>query len=97
MRCLRAKDVLKKIGFSRSNFYRMVGAGLFPKPVKIGKASLWVEEEIDAVLKAYVAGLDEQKIKALVLKLEYERSLFDVFGNSFRDIFKTPEVVSPGL
>jgi len=97
MRCLRSRDVLNKVGLRKSNLYKMIGEGLFPKPIKVGRASLWIEEEVDAVLKAYVAGMDEQKIKALVLKLEHERSLFNIFGTSLRSIFKTPEIISPGL
>jgi prophage regulatory protein len=97
MRCLRRKDVLNKIGLPNSNLYKMIGEGLFPKPIKIGKASIWVEEEVDVVLRAYVAGMDEQKIKALVLKLEHERSLFNIFETPLGSVFKTPKVVSPGL
>ena len=97
MRCLRNRDVLNKVGLRKSNLYKMIGEGLFPKPIKVGRASLWIEEEVDAVLKAYVAGMDEQKIKALVLKLEHERSLFNIFETPFGTVFKTPEIISPGL
>jgi len=97
MRCLRRKDVLNKIGLPNSNLYKMIGEGLFPKPIKIGKASIWVEEEVDVVLRAYVAGMDKQKIRDLVLKLEHERSLFNIFETPLGSIFEAPKVVSPCL
>ncbi|NWF97446.1 MAG: AlpA family phage regulatory protein [Nitrospirae bacterium] len=97
MRCIRIKEVLKKTGLTKSTIYEKGRVGLFPKPIKISRLSLWIEEEIDTVLRAYAAGISESEIRFLVAKLEQERKLFDVFGTSFGAPFETPEIVSPGL
>jgi predicted DNA-binding transcriptional regulator AlpA len=44
----------RKIGGSRpidrSTVYRKVQAGILPKPIKLGRLSRWLEDEIDQVL-----------------------------------------------
>jgi prophage regulatory protein len=37
----------KGIKFSDTHIWRLVRAGRFPKPVKIGNRNHWVEQEID--------------------------------------------------
>lgn len=37
MRFIRAREVLRMIGVSRTTLWRMVRAGLFPQPVRITK------------------------------------------------------------
>lgn len=76
MRCLRVREAIKKTGLSKSTFYEKVKEGVFPKPIKIGKTSLWIEEEIDTVLRAYAAGMPETQIKRIVKRLEQQRKMF---------------------
>lgn len=55
----RLKDVQHKYGISRSSIYRLMGLGLFPKPVKIGQAAIgwdaddlatwYAERKLDAI------------------------------------------------
>ena len=46
-RLLRAKEVAGLIGVSRSTLYRMVAAGQFPQPIRIGpRASRWRMSEV---------------------------------------------------
>lgn len=52
---LRLEDVLSRVGMSRSLLYRMVRGGQFPKPVKTGVISGWVESEVIAWQKAKMA------------------------------------------
>jgi prophage regulatory protein len=46
---LRLPEVKRRVGLSRSEIYRKVKAGDFPRPVKLSaQASAWVEHEIAA-------------------------------------------------
>ena len=48
VRVLRRPEVEKMTALSRSAIYRMMKAGAFPKPVRLGIGAVaWVESEID--------------------------------------------------
>jgi len=52
-RVLRMRDLPQKVGFRPSTIYEMVAAGRFPRPFKLvsgGRASGWLESDIDAWL-----------------------------------------------
>lgn len=56
---LRLPEVRRRTGISRSELYRRVCAGTFPRPVKVGeRASAWPAEEVDAWIAARVAERD---------------------------------------
>ena len=55
---LNFKQVSDRIGLSRSPLYRRIREGTFPKPVKLGAMSRWVESEIDAWMAAQVNARD---------------------------------------
>ena len=44
----RVREVLQKVGFSRSTLYRLVGEGKFPRPVMLtgGKSVAWRDVEV---------------------------------------------------
>lgn len=46
-RFMSISEVLPSVGVSRATLYRMIAAGQFPAPVKVGSASRWQEHEID--------------------------------------------------
>jgi len=47
-RLLRLKQVVLKVGLSRSQIYKLIAKGLFPEQIKIGpKISAWSEHAID--------------------------------------------------
>jgi prophage regulatory protein len=49
----------KGIAWSRAHVYRMVNAGQFPRPIKLGEATTaWLEEEVDSWLGQRVAERD---------------------------------------
>jgi prophage regulatory protein len=48
----------KGIKFSDMHIWRLVRAGDFPKPVKIGNRNHWVETEIDQYIEAKLAERD---------------------------------------
>jgi prophage regulatory protein len=73
-RILRCADVLNRRGVGRSTMYADVAVGLFPSPVRIGKRSVgWPESEVDALVRARVAGKSTDQIRTLVKALEGKR------------------------
>lgn len=56
MALLRLPDVISRTGRSRSRIYSDLQTGSFPKPINIGpRAVAWLEDEIDAWIRARVA------------------------------------------
>lgn len=45
-RYLRLSEFQPQLRISRPTIYRMVKDGTFPKPVKFGHSSLWIESEV---------------------------------------------------
>jgi prophage regulatory protein len=60
MRILNLSDLRDRgIPFSRQHIHRLVVAGKFPKPVKLGRATNgWVEDEINEYLLSCIAERD---------------------------------------
>ena len=55
VRMLRLPEVIRKTALSRSQIYRLIGFGEFPKQVPLCERAVgWIEEEIDAWLKQRV-------------------------------------------
>lgn len=48
---IRITDVIKRTGLSRTVIYGLVREGKFPRQVKIGRTSLWVESEIGVFIE----------------------------------------------
>jgi predicted DNA-binding transcriptional regulator AlpA len=47
---IRRKQVLEKCAFGTTTLYKLMGLGLFPKPVPLtpsGQAVGWIEDEVD--------------------------------------------------
>lgn len=57
-RFLRLPAVSDRTGHKHSKIYKDIAAGIFPPPVKVGRDSLWVEEEINAWIRARIAERD---------------------------------------
>lgn len=55
---LSVPDLRKKTRLSRSRIYALVAAGQFPKQIRIGRSSLWLESEVGAWIKARKAERD---------------------------------------
>lgn len=43
IRFLKLEEVCSRIGVEKSKLYKMIREGGFPKPVKLGSASLWAD------------------------------------------------------
>lgn len=49
--------------------YARIKAGLFPPPIKLGRSSLWIEDELAAVNNAAIAGSTDAELRELVKRL----------------------------
>ena len=54
MRFLKINEVVAKVGLSRSQIYVCIKSAGFPLPVKIGAASLWLDEAVEDWMRAVV-------------------------------------------
>jgi prophage regulatory protein len=67
MKVLSFRDLreVKGINFCRVHVARLVKAGEFPAPLKIGARRIgWVEAEVDAFLKARAAEREPRRVRA---------------------------------
>ena len=51
---LRIKDVLELVPLSKSRLYLLIRDNEFPKPIKLGKISVWVESDVRAFIKKLI-------------------------------------------
>jgi predicted DNA-binding transcriptional regulator AlpA len=51
MKMLRRPEVLSKVGCHTTTLYWLMHNEGFPQPAKLGRASIWSDEEIDEWLK----------------------------------------------
>lgn len=71
---LRLPAVKAESGSSRSTIYLRIRQGLWPKPVKLGPRSIgWPSSEVAAINAARIAGMPDDEIRALVVRLEFAR------------------------
>ena len=48
MRVLRLREVLERVGLSKSTLWRLIKARQFPRPINLGPRAVgWIEEEVD--------------------------------------------------
>lgn len=71
---IRLPETLKLCAQKRASFYAALKSGLYPPAISIGARSVaWVKAEVEAVLKARIAGKSEEEIRILVNKLKENR------------------------
>jgi prophage regulatory protein len=71
---LRLPAVKAGSGASRSTIYLRIQQGLWPKPVRLGPRSVgWPASEVAAINIARIAGMTDDEIRNLVVKLEAAR------------------------
>lgn len=62
MRIIRLNDVIDTTGLARSTIYKLIAAGIFPKPVPLaGRSVGWVESEIHDWIRARIAQRDSHE------------------------------------
>ncbi|MEK6210785.1 MAG: AlpA family phage regulatory protein [Pseudomonadota bacterium] len=56
---LRRKQVQERVNLSRSELYRLMGVGRFPRSIPLGeRARAWDADEIEAWIQARIAARD---------------------------------------
>lgn len=51
MKLINMKTIItQKIQVSKGKIYQMIEDGKFPKPLKLGGSSLWLESEVDKII-----------------------------------------------
>lgn len=55
MKLIRLPEVLKRVSLKKTTVYSLISEDEFPKPVKLGSVSAWVEHEIDQWIAERVA------------------------------------------
>lgn len=56
VRLIRLPEVMSRVSLRRATIYRRISKGDFPKPVRTGgRASAWVESEVDAWIADRIA------------------------------------------
>ena len=50
--------VEERLGVKRTTIYKLIRAGGFPPPIKIGSASRWAESKIDAWVEKQMASAE---------------------------------------
>ena len=56
---MRIPQILDIIPISRATFCSMVKNGEFPKPIKIGRSSLWTQEQVQAYIRERISESDK--------------------------------------
>jgi prophage regulatory protein len=57
-RLLPLKEVLQRVPVSRARVYQLIAAGEFPRQVKVGTRSAWIEHEVDRWVDSLAARRD---------------------------------------
>jgi prophage regulatory protein len=74
---VRRPEVLELLQISRSNLYKKIEQGLWPKPIQLGaRAVAWLSTENEQILAAMIAGQAQGELKQLVKVLVDNRKQF---------------------
>lgn len=72
----RSPVVTERLGRGRSTIHEDVRRGVMPPPIRVGSRwSAWPSDEVDAVLRARIAGLSDDEIRSLVRDLVSRRKV----------------------
>ena len=73
---LRKQKVLEITGYSKSTLYNRINAELFCPPIPLSYRTVgFVYQEIQSVMKAIIAGYDDDEIRTLVRTIVDKRPL----------------------
>ena len=58
-RLLPLPELCRKVNRSPASVHRDIAKGLLPSPLKLGRSSRWIEEEVDEYIAAAIRRRDE--------------------------------------
>lgn len=74
---VRRPALLELLQVSRSNLYKKIQDGLWPKPIQLGSRAVgFLSTENEQLLAAMISGQSQEEIKKLVKTLEENRKQF---------------------
>ncbi len=74
---VKLSSVIKATACSKSAIYESIKKETFPPAIKLSLRSVaWVQSEVEAWIKAKIAGATEDKLKELVRSLVAKRQAF---------------------
>lgn len=74
---VRRPALLELLQISRSNLYKKIEDGLWPKPIQLGaRAVAWLSTENEQVVAAMISGQSQDEIRELVKRLIKDRQQF---------------------
>ena len=79
-RFLKLPEIIHNNASCHAGIYAAINKGLYPKPVKVGRMSVWPESEDAAVRLARIAGKTDAELQQIVLDLEAARK--DAYRNT---------------
>ena len=74
LRLDRLPAVLEQRGDGRSSLYLDIQRGTWTAPVHVGRASAWPRHEVQALVRARIAGASHEQLRLLVRQLVAERA-----------------------
>lgn len=72
---LRMPELTAATSLAKQTLYTQMRRGLFPRPVKLGRASAWPSDAVNAVIAARIAGKSDDEIRAIVADLQRQRAV----------------------
>ena len=64
-RLIRLPQVKAMVGLGRSSIYDRIKKEAFPKPIKLGRLSVWVEAELEAWIREQIEASRPRPVPAL--------------------------------
>jgi prophage regulatory protein len=58
MRFIKIQEVLTMTGVGKTYVYQCIAEGRFPKPIKLGRSSLWLLDEVVSWMEEQVKSRD---------------------------------------
>ena len=93
---VRVKHLPSRTGNSVSTNYLHVIKGLLTHSVRTSEGSSgWPEHEVDAIIRARIAGWSDNRIRKLVLKLEADRSKLAPYIEAGLDTAEIEKNINP--
>lgn len=68
----RGRDIQEMFGIAQSTMYEYIQQGILPKPIKLGRTSIWLKSEIDEVVEKQKLARENFKTIRKDLLLESE-------------------------